>query len=185
MVHSQKLTDEKLLKAFQAGEPAAFKRFLQLNFLSWVNYAKDLLQNKLHSEEVALEAFSKVWQAKKNFFGFNNVNAFVILSIDRTCRDYLSRIVEENRSVIPGIKKPPKYHRYNSRKNRRWLVTNEKWLLSLPLRERQIFILHYFAEVDNSKIANLMGTNTASIRYLLKSANEKLRDLRKRGRDRY
>ena len=181
MVHSQKLNDEKLFRAFQAGGPAAFKRFLQLNFLSWVNYAKDLLQNKLHSEEVTLEAFSKVWDHKESFTSFKNVDVFVRLAIDRVCRDFLNTIVEEEKRPvirIPGIKKNSKYHRYNSRKNRKWLKANEQYVSSLSNQERHVFILHYFVDVGSLKISYLLGTHEVDVHSSLRRANLKLRTLR-------
>lgn len=173
--------DDNYFNEFKIGDPVAFKKFLVSNYQFWVKHANKLLRNDLHSQEIVLEAFSRVWDKKRHFTSFNNAKVFVVLKVNEACKEFLIKQMENDNldSIkIPGARKKKKFSRYDGRRYRKTLLSSEKWLLQLPKIDRQIYILKYYAEMDVKRISYLLGMDPKPVGAILIRANATLKELK-------
>lgn len=168
------------LTEFKSGGQLAFKTFLSMNIKFWIKHANRFLRNLLHSEEVVLTAFAQVWNMKESFTSIENANLYVILSIDRSCVEFLH--LKEERLIVTdaGSLKSTKHHRYNEKRFKKVLKANEEDVMKLGNLERRCYILHYYSQIENKTISYLLGTDIRTINKALSNANKELKILRRK-----
>jgi RNA polymerase sigma-70 factor, ECF subfamily len=183
---AQERTDEELLAAYQQGDPAAFEALLRRHRAALFTFLLRMLGNRERAEDLAQETFLRVvkgaqaWEQRARFQTW----LFTIarnLCVDEARRDRFRRaesLDAEGPSgepplvdSVPGGEIDPDRGAESARL--RPLLQNA--LLSLPVEQREVFVLREQAGLPFREIAQMVGANENTVKSRMRYALEGLR----------
>jgi RNA polymerase sigma factor (sigma-70 family) len=146
---------------------AGFEAFYA-GHLSRVVRACDLvLLDRGDAEDVAAEAFSRLWSHWGQIRGDDHAGGYVFKTAMRLCskrrrhlaREIVGAVPERNRATDPETR-----------------VSVIDALRSLPLRQRQSVVLRDWAGFETSEVARMLGMKESTVRVHLARGRAALRD---------
>jgi RNA polymerase sigma-70 factor (ECF subfamily) len=172
-------SDEELMAAIATGDQHAFARLVERHLARTVGLATRLMGSRADGEEIAQEAFSRVWShaARWRPMGGGGNARFttwlyriaVNLAIDRKRRAKLTPLddVEE-----PLDESDDGFAQIHKRQVSDAVATA---MLRLPERQRIALSLCFFDEVSNIEAGRIMGLSVGAVESLLVRARRTLR----------
>jgi RNA polymerase sigma-70 factor (family 1) len=168
---------EEALGALMAGKEDALDHYFRLHFDSLTWFAFKLLGDKPTAEDVAAEAFVKLWKHRFQLSGTGSIKAWLFMSVKNSCMDQLRKL-KRIRVHQSGLKSAE--------------VSEDSILQSmieaetfrqildcvdlLPPRIREVFQLFYFQGMSYEQIASLLHTSPNTVRNQRARAIEILRE---------
>jgi RNA polymerase sigma-70 factor (ECF subfamily) len=183
---AQERTDEELLAAYQQGDPAAFEALLRRHRAPLFTFLLRMLGNREKAEDLAQETFLRIvkgaqaWEQRARFQTW----IFTIarnLCFDEARRDRFRRaesLDAEGPSgepplvdSVPGGEIDPG----RGAESARLRPLLQRALLSLPVEQREVFVLREQAGLPFREIAGMVGANENTVKSRMRYALEGLR----------
>ena len=167
--------DEALLRAVGEGDREAFARLVERHLSRAIAIAGRMLGSRADAEEVAQEAFLRVWQKAPDWrmdggakFSTWLHRVLVNLCIDRKRRRPTVPIdaIEE-----PADESADSYERVVLRERRTRLA---RALADLPDRQRAAVVLSYYEGLSNGAVAEALDVTVGAVESLLVRARRSL-----------
>lgn len=173
------ITEAEAIVALQAGGERGLDFFFNRYYTSLTFYCQSLTHNQSAAQEIASEAFVKLWNYRHTITEPQNVKALLFrigynASIDYI-REHQTRLKHtthfaaqpvvpaENTALQKLAETQTFYHIY-------------QLLHHLPPRTRQIFVLFYFGDKTHKEIARELGLTVGTVKGLKFRALQLLRD---------
>ena len=183
---TQDMSDEELLAAFQQGDPGAFERLLRRHRGPLFTFLVRMTGDRAKAEDLAQETFLRLvkgaaaWEQRARFQTWLYTIARN-LCVDQSRRDKFRR-TDSLDADGPGDEPPlvdsvaaegPGPERGAESARLRPLL--QAALLSLPVEQREVFILREQAGVPFKEIAEVIGVNENTIKSRMRYALEGMR----------
>ena len=183
---TQDMSDEELLAAFQQGDPGAFERLLRRHRGPLFTFLVRMTGDRAKAEDLAQETFLRLvkgaaaWEQRARFQTWLYTIARN-LCVDQSRRDKFRRtdsldadgpgdeppLVESVAAEGPGPER--------GAESARLRPLLQAALLSLPVEQREVFILREQAGVPFKEIAEVIGVNENTIKSRMRYALEGMR----------
>lgn len=140
---------------------------LQLSYL----YVKDWNT----AEDIVQEVFIKYWVKSEQFQGQSSLRTYLTRMAINRCKDYLKSWRYRAQTLTNVFT--------DSNRTKNQLILQDEQLivaeavLSLPIKFREVIILYYFNELTIQNISKILVTSESTIKYRLKKAKERLKDI--------
>lgn len=168
------------LPAAQRGDTRAFAELVRATQSTVSAIALAVVRDVQHSEDIAQEAYLKVWQKLGEL---NNPDSFLpwLREITRNlARDHLRRAKSRpgdrpaNADVLDSIAAEPETTVAAIARERRFDALNEAFD-RLPAEAREVLALYYREGQSSDKVGDLLGLSAAAVRQRLSRARSRLR----------
>jgi RNA polymerase sigma-70 factor (ECF subfamily) len=176
---SEPRTDEALMAAIATGDQVAFARLVERHLARTVGMATRLMGSRADGEEVAQEAFARVWAhaARWRPLGGGGNARFTTwlyrivmnLAIDRKRRPVHAAIEDADEPVDEADDGFARIHRRQVSD----AVTHA--MMNLPERQRVALTLCFFEGMSNIEAGNIMSLSVGAVESLLVRARRSLR----------
>ena len=164
-----------LVRRAAAGDAAAFRDLTERHLKSVVSIARRMLRDDAEAEDVAQEAFLRLWRSGATLeIGPHGVRPWLRrvtsnLCIDRTRGRARLQVVEE----LPEIPEPPKQLAALEGDETRKRV--DAALKKLPERQRLALTLFHYEGMSQVEVGEVMGISDEAVESLLGRARRQLK----------
>jgi len=171
--------DAELLARVGRSEPQALREMVARKLPRVLALAMRLLGRHSEAEEVAQDAFVRVWtQAVRWDRGQARFDTWLHRVTLNLCYDRLrgrrdEQPYDESEHAAADPTPPPEHALQASQRGERMAAA----LAALPARQREAIVLQYYQELSNDEAATLMGISVEALESLLSRARRNLRDL--------
>jgi RNA polymerase sigma factor (sigma-70 family) len=148
-------------------DAAGFETFYRENLARIVRACALVTLDVALAEDVAAEAFARLWSRWGQIRGDDHAGGFVFKTAMRLCGKELRR---RARRAPAGVSAPDEMQRALERHD------VGRALAELPLRQRQAVVLRDWAGFETSEVARMLGTKESTVRVHLARARERLRE---------
>ena len=148
-------------------DAAGFEAFYRENLARIVRACALVTLDVVLAEDVAAEAFARLWSRWGQIRGDDHAGGFVFKTAMRLCGKELRR---RSRRAPAGTPEPDEMQRALERHD------VGRALAALPLRQRQAVVLRDWAGFDTSEVARMLGTKDSTVRVHLARGRQHLRD---------
>jgi RNA polymerase sigma-70 factor (ECF subfamily) len=180
------MTDEQLLvKRICDGDSNAFRELVESQRERVYFLSMDLTGNQQDAEDLSQEVFIKAFCSIQNFKGESKISTWlyritVNVYIDGKRRKrFLKESLEDNQNSYSNFTHSQNYNRenfhpenYTEEKMIQFHI--EKALQKLSPRERSVFVLRHYQELDLKEISELLNVAEGTVKSLLFRAIQKL-----------
>lgn len=171
--------DAALMRAVAAGDQAAFRRLMQRHLAGTVRLATRVLGGNAEAEDVAQDAFIRVWRHAQSFEDPKSRGARFSTWLHRIVLN-LCIDLRRKKSFTPldDVEEPAS----NAPSAEAAMIATEKRkrvraaLDTLPERQRTAFVLCFYEEMSNAAAAEVMGIGVKALEALLVRARRGLRE---------
>src|SRR5260370_10039682 len=183
---AQERTDEELLAAYQQGDVGAFELLLRRHRAPLFTFLLRMLGDRERAEDLAQETFLRIvkgaqaWERRARFQTW----LFTIarnLCVDQSRRDRFRRAdslgqtgADDEPAMIESVP-AREIDPARGAESARLRPVLQQALLSLPVEQREVFILREQAGVPFKEIAELVGVNENTVKSRMRYALEGLR----------
>ncbi len=174
LVHSAAATDQELMAALRTGDHTAFAELANRYFAQAYRVAWRVLGGPADAEDLAQEAFIKLWQAPHSLRDGAAVRSWLMrvvtnLAIDRKRRKQLQTF-----DSVPDIAEERPTPEDDLSRDQ---VANEvdAAISRLPDRQRVALVLTYFEGMTNQQTAQIMDLSVDAVESLLSRARRNLK----------
>lgn len=157
---------ESYAVAFQQGDLDGIKFLFTAWYAPLCAYIDSLIQDKAASEEIASEAFVKIWHYRRRLNSIDAIRAYLFTVAKRDAFRWQQQ-QQKNRPVpflphqLPAIQEPDHYSRMVNTETLRLL---HKAITELPPRCRQIFQLLYVQGKKTAEVAEELAISPYTVR---------------------
>jgi RNA polymerase sigma factor (sigma-70 family) len=167
--------DAELVAQVGRRDPAAVRTLIARKLPRLLALAVRLLGDRMEAEDVAQEAFLRIWQhAPRWREGEARFDTWLHRVALNLCYDRLRKHREEPVDELPESADPaalPDVHLEARSRDARVQAA----LAALPARQREALVLNYYQELSNTEAASLMGITVEALESLLARARRNLR----------
>lgn len=158
-------TEAEALRLMQQGEEAGLKALFQAYYRPLVYFACQLTGDPPFAEEMASEAFVKLWAAKEELQAQGSVKAWLYTTVRHGCIDQLRR-AQRLRVGAAGLEAdPPSPTPVLERMIAAETVHRVVQMLeALPPKCREVFRLYFLQGLSYAEIAARLGTTERTVR---------------------
>lgn len=142
-----------------SSDPFDWDNFCQLNYGPTVRLAGLLLGDYQSGEDVAQEAFARLFEARQKAVDPQRYVRGIVVNI---CRSRIRRAVVVRRHPQTGQGDDPGYEETADRVGDRMVLRDG--LLGLPVRQRAAVVLRFYADLAEADIAEVMGISVGSVK---------------------
>jgi len=169
--------DELLMALTAAGDHAAYRALVDRHLNRMLAVAQRMLGNRADAEDVAQEAFLRIWIHAKRWqpnhakFTTWSYRILMNLCIDQRRRPVMNSLdgIEEKADPSPDVSEA--LHRQQLARHVAEAVAN------LPETQRAVIALCYYEEVSNIEAAEVLSTTVGAVESLLVRARRRLREI--------
>ena len=166
VVNQKPPTPSEAFSALQLGDEKGLHFFFYLYYTSLAFYAAGLLHNKAAGEEIASEAFVKLWNSAFTIEEVRQVKFFLYRVVHNASIDYLRqqqahlRVAREWEQRTPAESSNALQELIQTQTNHRlYQLVNQ-----LPFKCRQVFQLFYFGNKALKEIAEELGISLNTVK---------------------
>lgn len=176
--------EKNIWEDIRNGDQKAFETLFKSYFGQLLNYAKEILKDHDLAEEMAEEAFVKLWENRKAINIDSSIRSYLFRSIYNQCINHFKhlKVCDKYRLYFQHHIKPGHYDSAYSfdfplsgllNKEIEHLV--EKSVNNLPPQCREIFVMSRYEDMKNDKIAETLGVSVSTVKTQISRALVKLR----------
>lgn len=168
--------DHELMLQIASGSRSAFALLSGRHLKSMTAVAQRILGNAAEADEMAQEAFLRLWRhaPKWDPSGTGSVKTWLSRVVTNLCLDTLRRRRSTPLEDADEVEDPSQGPFETLRQEEQQCVV-QKILLSLPERQRIAIVFAYFEEMSGQDIAEAMGISVGAVESLLVRGKEGLR----------
>jgi RNA polymerase sigma-70 factor (ECF subfamily) len=172
------ITDEPLAERLLAGEPAAFRDFVESYKRRVYGLAFELTRNHADAEDVSQTVFIKVFRSIETFQRGASLNAWLYRICVNSAIDHLRK-----RSFFPAEKaaQVPKTAVADPEREAEHALLQRKIdaaLARISEREKTVFLLRHYHDLSLKEIAEALGLTVGAVKsYLFRSIKKLQREL--------
>lgn len=172
-------SDEELWHNFKEGNKDALTVIFLQHYDSLLGYASRIIVNKNEGKDLIQELFLKLWNSRSNLGNCDNIKFYLLQSIRRLIIDQYQKkkrplTTEIDENLIPAelpfdsilIDHQDKADRTKHLK---------KAFSQLSKRQQEAIYLRYYQQLDYPAISEIMAVNIQSVRNLVHSAIQQLK----------
>lgn len=168
--------DAELFKQIAAGDPRAFRRLVDRHAPPLVTYLTRLLRSQAEAEELAQEAFLRVWQRASDYQPSYRASTWLHrighnLAVDQLRRRKGYADVDDEQQEAPQSQRP-----HALLEHKQAALSLHAALDGLPLRQRTAMVLKYEQDFPNPDIAKVLDLSVDAVESLLARAKRQLKD---------
>jgi len=172
--------DTQLMLRFQAGDEAAFSQLLRRNHRRVVNLAFRYLRDRAAAEDVAQDAFLKLYQTKERYEPRAPFGAYLLRIASNLCLSKLRRrkvrgVVGEPEEGAPEPSDPNPVAQERLEANELHRRVREA-VDQLPERQRLAILLNKFEGLDYQGVADALELTVPATKSLLHRARMALKE---------
>ncbi|TCW75897.1 RNA polymerase sigma-70 factor [Burkholderia sp. SRS-46] len=172
---SERDPDAELVTRVGARDPSAVRALVARKLPRLLALATRLLGDRMEAEDVAQETFVRIWkQAPRWREGEARFDTWLHRVVLNLCYDRLRGRREEPVDELPDMADPQPEPAVRAEHRARDARVQQA-LATLPARQREALVLHYYQEMSNMEAANLMGITVDALESLLARARRNLR----------
>ena len=167
-------SDEALMARVARGDERAFQLLSRRHLPAMLGLARRILGNAAESEDVAQEAFLRVWTHAPRWQPLAQFRTWLTRIVVNLCLDRKRRApwvdLEEAGDIVdptPGISETAEADERQS------MVTAA--INKLPARQRDAIMLTYSEGMSNAQVAEILGTSVSAVETLLVRGKQNLR----------
>jgi RNA polymerase sigma-70 factor (family 1) len=153
------------LYALQRGQECGLDYYFERYYTPLTLFAQGLVHDGQQAEEIAAEAYVKLWHKRENLQEIGSLKAWLYTLVRNACIDYLRkvkrlRVQEALKPRVDIVELPVLHH----------MVQNEtishlyQLLESLPLRCRQVFQMFYLQDKALKEIAEELNISINTVK---------------------
>lgn len=171
-------SDEELMVAVRDGDLDAFEILVDRHRDTAVNVAYRILGETALAEEMAQEAFLKIFEASDQYRASASFTTYLYRVVTNLCYDHLEKLGPD--SVDPTEGPSEADHRSTPEQD---LLEDEQQraiqsaLDGLPSRQRIAITLQHYEELSYAGIAEVMDCSEKAVERLVARARDQLHDL--------
>ncbi|MBM4137654.1 MAG: RNA polymerase sigma factor [Nitrospira sp.] len=177
--------EQELVRRLKAGEEGAFVRIIELYRKPGINLAYRIMNDYQDAEDVSQEAFAALYKNIHSFRGESSLKTFFMsilinLARQRFRRKKLISFISLDRSH-EGDEDKGEMDIQDNNTIEKEIIGKEirrkinAALRSLPSRQREVFILRHYEDMNLAEIAEVTGCSTGTVKSHLFRAIESLR----------
>jgi RNA polymerase sigma-70 factor (ECF subfamily) len=159
------------------GDEEAYGRLLRAYWEPLVRYADSLLNDEGAAEDVAQEAFLRVWLRRREWKPVGRVTSFLYRMIRNLCVDHArstqARVLRVRRFAHDstlGVTTPDRELELTELQRRVESAVN-----ALPARRREVFLLTHHHSLTYREVGEIMGISAQTVANQMSSALQDLR----------
>ncbi len=159
-------SDPSLMQAAARGDWEAFEQLVERHQTTVWRTAYRLLADAHAAEDIAQEAFLRVFLARQRYRPSATFHAYLMRIVVRLCLDYLrkSRPIPADVLVNPADTSPSPTRQAEQRERAQAV---ERTLAQLPPKQRTAVVLRYYEGLSVRDIAEIMATTEKAVERLL------------------
>ena len=166
-------TDEERLLAAGRGDREAFRELVSAHQRSAWNVAFRFLRDRAEAEDVAQEAFLRIYSAAPRYRPTARFRTYLYRVVTRLCIDRAEKKRPEYTDELPNVAHPsPGPGEDLAARERATEVRNA--LDALPPNQRMAIILKHYENLSYAEIAQAMGVSPKAVEGLLGRARSAL-----------
>lgn len=173
------LSDENLWKSFKEGNKDALSTIFLQHYDSLFSYSSRLLANEDKAKDIVQDLFFKLWNARETLGNCDNIRYYLLQSVRRLIIDQYQKKKRPFTTEIDENQLPPELPFESI------LISNQekfsrdeelkKAFSRLSKRQQEAIYLRYFQQIEYPTIATIMGVNVQSVRNLIHTAIQQLK----------
>jgi RNA polymerase sigma-70 factor (ECF subfamily) len=179
-IESEKMNEEitqELIRRFKQGEEKAFNELVNLYKKRIFNLVLRMVRNQEDAMDLAQEVFVKVYHSLKDFRGESSFSTWlhriaVNLSLNFTQRDRFRSFISLPDLTQPVLSSDSPLKDYEKKELDKAI---DQAVLSLPKKQKAVFVLRHYQELQYSEIANVMGKSEGAVKANYFQALKKLK----------
>lgn len=154
------------IEAFQHGDETALQQVFDRFYASILYLNENLLDNNPISEEIAQDAFLKLWNRKANFGSLDKIKAFLYLTAKNACLNHVRAQKRIKRSIglFTDNQQGWESDADEAIVQEEILRTIEAAIETLPEQCRQVIRMTYLSGKNATEIAEAMGVTPSTVR---------------------
>jgi RNA polymerase sigma-70 factor (ECF subfamily) len=164
-----------LVAAVGTGDSRAFRELMERHLASMVSVARRMLRNDTEAEDIAQEAFLRLWRSSATLeIGPPGIRPWLRRVVSNLCLDRVRsqgrvKFVEE----LPEVPEPARQQaELESQDTQRRVATAME---RLPARQRLALTLFHFEGLSQIEIGQIMGVSDEAVESLLGRARRQLK----------
>lgn len=168
------LSDETLMQAIARGDLAAFERLVLRHQKSAWRTAYQTLGCHQTAEDVAQEAFLRVFEAADRYRPTASFRTYLCRIVVRLCLDHFRKgrpVPTDN--LLPADDRPSAEQQASQAEQAQAV---QETIGRLPLKQRTVVVLRYYEGLSGRQIAEAMETSVKAVERLLARARAALED---------
>jgi RNA polymerase sigma-70 factor, ECF subfamily len=136
-------------------------------------YVKD----EMIAEDIAQEVFLRAYRHIDDYRGEANIATWFYRITVNACKDYL-RSWSHRKSILSQLVQPTETSRSAEQEALRKLNDHELSgrVMALPIKYREVIVLHYFEHLKSREIAELLGLKESTVRVRIARGIAKLKE---------
>lgn len=163
----EELEDRQLLQLYVSGEKLKVFNELVRRYQKRIYYvARRMVKRHEDADDIAQEVFVKAYTALDNFRGESNIYTWlyriaVNLSINHLRKQKIRKFVDMD-EYADILGKDAEQDKQIIKEENTALI--EKAILTLPEKQRAVFIMRYYDELPYEDISNIVGTSVGGLK---------------------
>lgn len=176
--------DARLMRLVATGDGDAMRQLMRLHMAPTVRLAFRMLGSHAMAEDVAQEAFVRVWKAAPTWLSPEQAGArfttwlyriVTNLAIDEKRKDRYTGMEPEELAKIEDTRKGAEQHMMAAEQS----IRVKAALAALPERQRTAFVMSFYDDRSDKDIADILDITVKAVESLLVRARRGLRELLK------
>jgi len=164
---------EKTIIDFQHGDKESYRAIFKRLYPVMCLFAAKFLNDSDDSEDVAQDVFIELWNQRIKFESFEQIKAFLYLSIKNRCINFIKHTNVKRSYVQQAIYETDSF--FDESVIEAEVIQNLNSAIScLPPQQKQVIILS-MQGLKNEEVAQSMGISINSVKLYKKNAYQQLR----------
>jgi len=166
--------DGELMGRVAAGDDAAARALVERHLPRALGLARRMLGNASHAEDIAQEAFLRLWQQARSWRPEARVSTWLYRVVHNLCFDELKRPARHASELSPDL--PDRGESAADRRQRAEVsALVEAELNALPERQRAALALVHYEQMAAAEAAEILGVSIEALESLLARGRRTLR----------
>lgn len=175
--------DFKLWKQFKDGDQKALSSIYLLHYDLLFNYTNRLINNSEETKDLIQELFLKLWNNRSKLSDCNVISYYLITAIRGLVIDRIRKQSKTFKVEITDSRLPPELPfdkaMIESQDEENLLARIQNAINKLGNRQREAIFLRIYEDIEYEEVAKIMGLNVQSVRNLIHTGLQSLKQLLK------
>lgn len=162
-----KTQEQELVNQFKKGNKKAFEAIYNYHYVPIHQFAKRFVVNEQDAEDITTEVFLKLWHRHENFDSYENILAFLYISVRNACLNHLrneKRQQTGQKELLYLLEDETGHHLEQQQITAKIYQHILSEIDKLPRQLKKVFKMAYVEGLSNEEIAAKLNINNQSVR---------------------